>query len=100
MYTKKQRSLALLICAAFLFVTFASLFYIVKEAHHDCVGKDCAICAAVAEAEDTLEALKNGACSVSAAFAAAVFFLLFLAAGTACAAFCATPVAQRVRMND
>lgn len=101
MYGKKQRNIASFICVVFLFVTFASLLFIAKEADHVCTGADCAICAAVAEAKDSLARLKNGFASLAGALAvSAVLLLLFALAGALAVAPQATPVAQRVRMNN
>ena len=45
MNTKKKRVFSMAVCILFIFVTFASLFYIVKEENHYCTGEDCPICA-------------------------------------------------------
>lgn len=101
MYTNKQKHIALLVCAAFLFVTFASLLFIAKEADHNCSGADCAICAAVAEAKGTLDNLKKSGASFAAVVAVtAVLLLLFAMAGVLVTAPRVTPVAQRVRLNN
>ena len=47
---KKKKCTAAIICILFVFVTFASLFYIVKEADHECTGENCPICACVHQA--------------------------------------------------
>lgn len=38
MYTKKQRVMSMAVGVLFLFMMFASLFYVVKEADHNCTG--------------------------------------------------------------
>ena len=53
MNTKKKRVFSMAVCILFLFVTFASLFYIVKEENHHCTGEDCPICANIQQAEQT-----------------------------------------------
>ena len=48
------------VCILFLFVTFASLFYIVEEANHHCTGEACPVCANIHQAEQTLRNLSTG----------------------------------------
>ena len=57
---KKKKCTAAIICILFVFVTFASLFYIVKEADHECTGENCPICACVHQAHQTLKNLGTG----------------------------------------
>lgn len=52
---KKKKCIAAIICILFVFVTFASLFYIVKEAGHECTGEKCPICACVHQAHPDIE---------------------------------------------
>lgn len=60
MNTKKKRVFSMAISILFLFVTFVSLFYIVKEENHNCTGEDCPICATIHQAEQTLRDLGAG----------------------------------------
>lgn len=60
MYTKRQKTLAFLICTAFIMVIFLSLFFIIKEADHDCTGEDCMVCVCIHQAEQTLRNLGTG----------------------------------------
>lgn len=48
---KAQRILAGFTCAAFVIVAFFSLLFIAKEAHHDCTGEDCPVCACIHQAD-------------------------------------------------
>lgn len=41
MTTEKRKHLAAWFSIIFIFVTLASLFYIVKEENHKCTGEDC-----------------------------------------------------------
>lgn len=52
---EEKRVFSMAVCILFLFVTFASLFYIVKEENHHCTGEDCPICANIHQAEQTLK---------------------------------------------
>lgn len=47
MTTEKRKHLAAWVSIIFIFVTLASLFYIVKEENHKCTGEDCPVCACV-----------------------------------------------------
>lgn len=47
MTTEKRIHLAAWFSIIFIFVTLASLFYIVKEENHKCTGEDCPVCACV-----------------------------------------------------
>ncbi len=60
MYTKKQRVMSMAVGVLFLFMMFASLFYVVKEADHNCTGEDCPICATIHQAEQTLKNIGTG----------------------------------------
>ena len=44
---KKKTSCKAWFSIIFIFVTLASLFYIVKEENHKCTGEDCPVCACV-----------------------------------------------------
>ncbi len=55
-----RKKSAVFICIIFLFVTFASLFYIAGEENHDCTGEDCPVCACVHQAEQTLRNIGTG----------------------------------------
>lgn len=57
---KAQRILAGFTCAAFVIVAFFSLLFIAKEAHHDCTGADCPVCACIHRAEQTLKQIGTG----------------------------------------
>ena len=57
---KAQRILAGFTCAAFVIVAFFSLLFIAKEAHHDCTGEDCPVCACIHQAEQTLKQIGSG----------------------------------------
>ena len=99
MTTKKSKQLAALISILFIFVTFASLFYIVKEENHKCTGENCPICASVHQAEQTLKNLSTGTI-----VAFRTIFVL-IAVVSLFSAYCwilltVSLVSQKVRMND
>lgn len=99
MYTKKQRTLASLICAVFIIVTSFSLFFIVKEADHDCRGENCPICACIHQAEETLKQLGTGTVGVSAFLPFVETFVLALAC-TFLLVPCTSLISQKVRLNN
>ncbi|WP_099468713.1 hypothetical protein [Konateibacter massiliensis] len=99
MHTKKQSSLAFLICAAFIIVTLFSTFFIVKEANHNCSGEDCPICACVHQTEQTLKQLGTGTIETAALIPGIlsfipVLFCMFLFIP------CTSLVSQKVRLDD
>ena len=59
MTTEKRKHLAAWFSIIFIFVTLASLFYIVKEENHKCTGEDCPVCACMHQAEQTLKRLSR-----------------------------------------
>ena len=99
MITKKRKYLAAWISIIFIFVTFASLFYIAKEENHKCTGEDCPICACVHQAEQTLKNLSTG-------MIVAFCTLVVLEAGILVIPVCfiklipRSLVSQKVRLND
>ena len=99
MNTKKKRMLSVAICILFLVVTFASLFYIIKEENHNCTGEDCPICAQIHEAEQTLRNLDTGTFPHAAVNPALILFA-WVAAGPVFLVSCTSLVSQKVRLND
>lgn len=57
MNNSKRRYISMLTGILFLFITFASLFFIAKEETHECTGQDCPICACIHQAEHILNHL-------------------------------------------
>ena len=99
MDTRKQRLLAGFTCAAFVVVAFFSLLFIAKEAHHDCTGEGCLVCACIHQAEQTLKQIGTGSAETTGAFVPQfpliVAFLclpLFVPV--------ASLISQKVRMNN
>ncbi|MBE5808537.1 MAG: hypothetical protein E7317_09395 [Clostridiales bacterium] len=45
-----KRRIALLLLVGMLLILFASSALIIREAHHDCPGEDCPVCAFLAQA--------------------------------------------------
>lgn len=101
MNTKKKRVFSMAVCILFLFVTFASLFYIVKEENHNCTGKDCPICANIHQAEQTLKKLGTGMVVHATVNPMSFMFIFILAiAGRALVVTNTSLVSQKVRLNN
>ena len=99
MNTKRKRALSVTVCIVFLFVTFASLFYIVLEADHQCTGEDCPVCANIYQAEQTLRNLSTGTIVYTAANPIPIMFVLVMA-GHVLFVSRTSLVSQKVRLND
>ena len=99
MNTKKKRVFSMAVCLLFIFVTFASLFYIVKEENHNCTGEDCPICANIHQAEQTLKNIGNGTITIAIVNPVCGFFTLLII-GQFLLASSTSLVSQKVRLND
>lgn len=99
MKTKKKRVFSMAVCILFLFVTFASLFYIVKEENHHCTGEDCPICANIHQAEQTLKNIGNGAITIMTVNPVCILFALLIV-GQFLLVSDTSLVSQKVRLND
>ena len=99
MNTKKKRVFSMAVCILFLFVTFASLFYIVKEENHNCTGEDCPICANIRQAEQTLRNLGTGTIAHAVLNPMPLMFILAIA-GQASVVLNTSLVSQKVRLNN
>lgn len=96
---KKKKCIAAIICILFVFVTFASLFYIVKEENHYCTGEDCPICANIHQAEQTLRNAGNGMITIAAINPVLILFALLIT-GQFLIVSDTSLVSQKVRLND
>ena len=96
---KRKRTFSVAVCILFLFVTFASLFYIAKEENHNCTGEDCPICANVHQAEQTLRNLGTGMIAV-AAVNPVYTGLMLLIIGPCLLVTSMSLVSKKVRLND
>lgn len=96
---RNKKITAAVICMLFVFVTLASLFYIVEEENHLCTGEDCPICVCIHQAEQTLRNLSNGVIRTDV-LPIQIFagFLLIFACKTITVAN--SLVDQKIRLND
>lgn len=99
MHTKKKRTLAFIICMAFIVTALFSILFIVKEANHNCTGDKCPICSCIHQAEQTLKQLGTGATAKVLSDNDSFFiitplflFILFIP--------CTSLISQKVRLND
>lgn len=99
MNTKSKKIISIALCILLLFVTFASLFYIVEEKNHHCTGEDCPICANIHLAEQTLRTIGNGSINL-VAVAVIPALITLLTVGKLLFVFETSLVSQKVRLND
>lgn len=99
MNTKKKRVFSMAVCILFIFVTFASLFYIIKEENHYCTGEDCPICANIHQAEQTLRNVGNGTITIATINPMLILFALLIT-GQFLIVSDTSLVSQNVRLND
>lgn len=99
MFTKKNRTVAFLICVVFFVVTFFSVLFVVAEADHDCIGEDCPVCACIHHAEQTLNQLGMGIGSATGWMPVVVTLLSFIPCVLRPVAH-QTPIGQKVRLNN
>ena len=94
MNTKKKRVFSMAVCILFIFVTFASLFYIVKEENHY-----CPICANIHQAEQTLRNVGYGTITIATINPMLILFALLIT-GQFLIVSDTSLVSQKVRLND
>ncbi|MBQ7433527.1 MAG: hypothetical protein IJV50_08760 [Lachnospiraceae bacterium] len=94
-----QRVTAGILCVLFLSVMTLSIFYIVREADHDCTGEDCPVCAMIQTAEQTLQFLGTGMVPV-VWLLVPVLFLFLKKRMEETGIVCRTLVQQKVRLNN
>lgn len=99
MNSRKMRLLSGIVCTMLVTVMLVSLFYIVKEEGHQCMGEDCPVCACIHQAEQTLRNLGTGL-AVAVCVPLTVTGGIPLVSGYRCIVRCSSLVAQKVRMND
>ena len=98
MVTKRRFAAAIL--AAFILVAVAaSLFIVVHEADHDCIGEGCPICAVVAVCQNTLKTLFR-ALAVFAAIAVSVCFAVVFITVFSASVHNETPISLKVKLLD
>lgn len=99
MNRKRQKTFSIAVCVLFLFITFASLFYIAEEENHYCTGEDCPICANIHQTEQTLKNLATAMSAITIVNLMPVLFIL-LVMGWFLPVFHTSLVSQKVRLND
>lgn len=98
MFTKRQKFLALLLCASIIVTTLFSAFFIIKEKEHDCKGEDCFICACIHQAQQMLKQMGFGIVEViSFSRIEMIFYVLSI---VFLFVICISLVSQKVRMNN
>lgn len=100
MVTKKQKIASLIVCTALILLTIGSCLFIVRAAHHHCIGENCPICAAIENAESAIRELGNGIPPTESVWLPALETLVFVLCGTTFSVLFPTPITQKVRMDD
>ena len=99
MDTKRKRAFSVAVGILFLFVIFASLFYIAEEENHNCTGEDCPICANIHMAEQNIKSLGTGTIVHSTMNLVLLLFLVVVA-GQALFVSITSLVSQKIRLNN
>lgn len=99
MNAKRKKAFSIAVCLLLVAVTFASLFYIVKEENHHCTGEGCPICANIHQAEQTLRNAGNGTITIAAINPMPILFALLIT-GQFLLVSDTSLVSQKVRLND
>ncbi len=94
---KVRRLSAVLLVAFVLVAMMFSLFMIIHEAGHDCIGDNCPVCAVITLCQNTLKALGD------ALLAAALVFACFCSAASVLslsriATYNRTPISLKVKL--
>lgn len=99
MHTKEQKNLAFSIYVTVVVVALFSVLFIVKEANHDCTGKDCPVCACIRQAKQALKQLGTGDTDkiLTLPCLASVITVSFFAA---LLIPCPSLISQKVRLNN
>ena len=100
---KKNEAISKFLCMAMIiviiFVSLASLFYILSETEHECSGENCPVCACIHQAQQALRNFSSGA--AAGQLMTAVFISLFAAFAVHFFVIsCDSPVKRRVRLNN
>ena len=94
-----QRVTAVILCILLLSVMTLSVFYIAREADHDCTGADCPVCAMIQTAEQALQFFSAGVVPVVWLWGA-VLFLFLKKNMEKTGILCRTLIQQKVRLNN
>ncbi len=94
-----RRFAAAILAALIIVAVTASLFIVVHEAHHDCIGEGCHICAVVAACRNTLKTLFGALAEFAAIAVPVCFAVIFI---TVFNAFLhnETPISLKVKLLD
>ncbi|MCR5689091.1 MAG: hypothetical protein K6G71_02470 [Clostridiales bacterium] len=98
MVTKRRFAVAILAALILVAVT-ASLFVVLHEAGHECIGEGCPICAVVSVCRNVLKTL-SVALAVFAAAAASGYFAVFFITVFNASLHKETPVSLKVKLLD
>ena len=93
----KRRVMAVILTAVVLCAVISSLFAVIHEAHHDCTGENCRICAMIAVCRGTLRSIADALVASACVFACLCFALSVIYFSRA-AADNKTPISLKVKL--
>ncbi len=96
---KTIRIAAGIIALMVLLFVLSSALYIVVEADHDCAGEDCQICACIEQCEQVIRHIGESLAVLTAVLIPVISAVVAVAFAARFVP-CATPVSQKVRIND
>ena len=97
--SRAKRITAGIIVLLLLVIVLFSSFYVAAEAHHDCTGEDCPVCACIRLCDNTLHQIGDGGTALTACLIPVIIILLY-AAFIVTAVSHETPVSRKVRLNN
>ncbi len=95
----RKKYLVCIMAAVMLMIVLFSSFFIAAHADHECDGRDCPVCACIQQCEKNLRGFGDG---MTAGISAVMPLLVFLLSVSipVCSLTGATPVSQKVRLNN
>lgn len=100
MYEKRKKAAVLLLCAALILAALFADSFLVHAVGHKCTGADCPVCACVEQIAGQFKRSAARAARFGSAVLHAPQLAVTVGMAAAGAAVLATPVAQRVRLNN
>lgn len=98
-FSKKQKAFAALLSTAMIVGVLLCTLYIAKEAHHDCTGADCPICACMRQCINNFKQLGFALLIPQMAVTAAVCIVMLILRYEAILPY-STLVLQKVRLDE
>ena len=97
---KSQRIAAAVLSAVVLLAMLFSVIFMIEEAHHDCVGEDCPVCASIAACVKTFDSLADGAAKPKIPIALALFTAVAAITASTQIFSSETLISKKIRQNN